>query len=167
MRLFIAICLNDALRGSLVEMQKQAESLGAGGKLTPRENMHLTLAFIGEYGRPGDVLDVMRSVTVDPFEIEICGAGHFGEILWAGVKCPDSLKKYVAALRKKLGDSGIPFDAKLFNPHITLARKIVKMPEGLMPQSTKMTVKKISLMRSDRNRFGQMEYREIGSVTCL
>lgn len=165
MRLFIAICLNDSLKDSLVKLQNEARALGMDGSFSLARNMHVTLAFIGEYERPDDVLKAMREVPIEPFEITVSGTGTFGNILWGGLKCPDCLKQYVCRLRKKLGDRGIPFDVKPFNPHITVARKFNGRAEELHVEERTMTVNRISLMLSARFD-GILEYREIGKVPC-
>lgn len=162
MRLFIAIRLNDHLTEALVKTQKDAEALGIGGRMTARKNMHVTLAFIGEFEKPANVIGIMKSITHKPFEIETCGICYFGDILCGKVKVPDELKKYVAKLRQKLADAGIPYDPKPFNPHITLARKVTGRPDELTLESRAMKVGYISLMKSARNRLGEIEYTEIG-----
>ena len=53
MRLFIAIGLNDNIKAALAEMQEAMRRQGIRGNYTRIENLHLTLAFIGEYGDDG------------------------------------------------------------------------------------------------------------------
>ena len=48
MRLFIAINFDDAFLDALVSMQEDLKSAGAIGNFTKRENLHMTLAFIGD-----------------------------------------------------------------------------------------------------------------------
>lgn len=52
MRLFIAALLSEAMKDSVEEVQEELRIQGVKGNYTTRENMHLTLAFIGEYGDP-------------------------------------------------------------------------------------------------------------------
>ncbi len=49
MRLFIAIPLSDTMKDALTAVQDEMYDNGVRGNFTSRENMHLTLAFIGEY----------------------------------------------------------------------------------------------------------------------
>lgn len=49
MRLFIAISLSDEIRKSLVKTQDFLSRHGIRGSLVPRENLHMTLTFIGEH----------------------------------------------------------------------------------------------------------------------
>ena len=62
MRLFIAINLDDKFRDALVEMQESMRWQGIRGNYTRMENLHLTLAFIGECGDPDAVNEVLASI---------------------------------------------------------------------------------------------------------
>jgi len=78
------------------------------------------------------------------------------------------LKTYVRRLRHALSENAIPFDKKRFSPHITLVRKPVWQhtpPEIVIPEQ-KMTVRSISLMRSDRGKNG-MIYTEVGRIDAI
>ena len=166
MRLFIAIQVSETVRKSLLSMQENMRAKGIRGTYTKPENLHLTLAFIGEYGDPDSVLDVMEAVPFEPFRIGLDGFGHFGDLWWAGLSGSTELAAYVRRLRRALSEGDIPFDRKKFSPHMTLVRRAVfetkEMP-GLYVPKTEMTVRYISLMRSDRGRNG-MIYTELGRV---
>ena len=62
MRLFIAILLSDEMKDALTEAQNELYDRGVRGNYTPEENMHLTLAFIGEYPDAAPVLDALSAV---------------------------------------------------------------------------------------------------------
>ena len=57
MRLFIAINLSSEIRDALMKVQDEMFDRGVRGNFTPEANMHLTLAFIGDYPDPEPVLD--------------------------------------------------------------------------------------------------------------
>ena len=80
MRLFIAIQLNDEMKDALTRLQKQLQRQGVRGNFTRRENLHLTLAFIGEYPDPYDVKDIMEAIDFEPFDISLDGMGSFGSL---------------------------------------------------------------------------------------
>ena len=61
MRLFIAVRLSDAMKDSLITMQHTLHDRGVRGNYTSEENLHLTLAFIGEYPDAETVLDALAS----------------------------------------------------------------------------------------------------------
>ena len=85
MRLFIAIQLSEEMKDLIGNVQDAYRRSGVRGNYTPRENLHLTLAFIGEYGDPDEVLDAMERVSFQPFEITMDRLGSFGDLQWAGI----------------------------------------------------------------------------------
>ena len=167
MRLFIAIQFDEEILDTLTDFQNELKRQGVKGNYTSRENLHITLAFIGDYGNPEDVLDAMEQLNFRPLDISLDGVGTFGDIFWAGLADNPQLAAVVKRLRRELSDYGIPFDKKRFSPHVTLIRKYScvsgkEIPVSDPPQG-RMTVNRISLMRSERGRNG-MIYTEIGSV---
>jgi len=146
----------------LQKIQQQMIRQGACGSFTPEENLHLTLAFIGEYPDPDPILDILDSVPVKPFALSLDGIGNFGDLWWAGIQRSDALVSYVKSLRHSLADACIPFDRKKFSPHITLVRRArFILPPKIRVPSVTMVAKHASLFRSDRGKNG-MIYTEIG-----
>jgi len=81
MRLFIAIKFNSEIKNALLSMQEQLKRANIRGNYTKPENLHLTLAFIGEYGDPDYVLETLEQVKFKPFELALDGVGSFGDIV--------------------------------------------------------------------------------------
>lgn len=162
-RLFIAVQLSEEMRDAICNVQSDLLRRGVRGNYTPRENMHLTLAFIGEYSDPEQVLEVVLGVPFGPFELRLDGIGCFGDLWWAGLKPSAGLQGYVRQLRHALAEAGIPFDRKRFLPHITVLRRasieISRLP-GITVEGVGMVADHASLMRSDRGKRG-MIYTEI------
>ena len=167
MRLFIAIRLDDSIRDALTEVQTTLRKHRVGGNYTKIENLHLTLAFIGEYGDPDRVLEAMRAVPFEPIPICLEGFGAFGDLYWCGLARQDKLEAYVKRLRRALAEADIPFDRKRFSPHITLLRRASfnHMPGVTVPAAA-MTAEAVSLMRSERGKNG-MVYTELGNVEAV
>ncbi len=165
MRLFIAIKFNSEIKSALLSMQEQLKHANICGNYTKPENLHLTLAFIGEYSDPGYVAETLEHVRFKPFELKLNGIGSFGRLWWAGLSASVELHNTAAQIRHFLADADIPFDKKKFSPHITLIREPNKpaLPAIEIPDAT-MTVGEIALMRSERGRSG-MIYTEIGKIT--
>lgn len=167
MRLFIAIQFDEKMINALTDFQEELKSMGVKGNYTKRENLHITLAFIGDYGNPDDVLDAMEQVDFRPVEISLDGVGSFGDLFWAGLTDNPRLAAYVKRLRRELSERDIPFDKKRFSPHITLIRKYSCRGGGEIPVSAPpqchMKATRVSLMRSERGKNG-MIYTEIGHV---
>ena len=164
MRLFIAIQLSEEMRAAVARIQDEFRGRGVTGNYTPVENMHLTMAFIGEYADSDAVLDVIDSVQLRPFSIALEGVGAFGDLWWVGLKHSEPLEACARRLRRGLSDAGIPFDRKRFSPHITLIRRAEREGSSRMPgievPRAETRVERLSLMRSDRGR-GGMIYTEI------
>ena len=165
MRLFVVIQLSDSIRDSLSSIHTYLRDHGVRGNYTKLENLHLTLAFIGEYSDPDFVLEAIHSVPFAPFPMRIEGFGSFGDLYWCGIGANDTLLSSVKRLRRALAENGIPFDRKKFSPHITLIRKAEFDKRRGFPCVTipdmSMQVSGVSLMRSDRTKSG-MVYTEIG-----
>ena len=167
MRLFIAIQLSEEMKDLVKDVQDAYRRSGVRGNYTPRENLHLTLAFIGEYGDPDEVLEAMECVSFKPFEITMDRLGSFGDLQWAGIEENPALEAVVRRLRHALSDAGIPYDKKKFKAHITYLRQ-ARFPGGrrIEPPAVEpvhMQVTEISLMRSTRGKNG-MIYTELGGI---
>jgi len=171
MRLFIAINLNDDMKDAMIDIQDTMRTYGIRGKDTPPENMHLTLAFIGEYDDPERVKEVVESIDIRPFEIKLKGMGAFRDLWWVGTDNSAPLMAISRRLRRALAEADIPFDKKKFTPHITIIRRasgtLSKEAADEIAVSgiagnggASMTVDHISLMRSDRGKYG-MIYTEL------
>ena len=166
MRLFIAINLNDEIKDALMDIQDTMRNYGVRGKETTPENMHLTLAFIGEYDDPKRVKEVVESIEIRPFEIKLSGIGAYGDLWWVGTENSAPLMAISRRLRRALAEAGIPFDKKKFSPHITIIRRAggalskEAADEIASLSGASMTVDHISLMRSDRGKYG-MIYTEL------
>ena len=161
MRLFIALVPDEAFRSAVCEVQAALKAAGVRGNYSSRANIHLTLAFIGEYGDPGKVLEIIRSAGEPDFPLETGGLGRFNGVWWLGVRAGREMYEYAAAIRTRLEKAGVPFDKKPFAPHITLLRKPDRdvFPAVNVPKAA-TKAPHVALMRSDRGERG-MIYTEI------
>ena len=163
MRLFIAIRLSDAMRDAALAVQRELRYQGVRGNYSAEANLHLTLAFIGEYPDAAPVLEAIRESSLKPFELQLEGLRLVGETWCLGLKQCPPLMAYAGRLRRILSEAGIPFDPKRFTPHITLLRRAEWDRPGMPPVDVppaSMLVERASLMRSDRGRSGVV-YTEI------
>ena len=92
LRLFIAINLNEEMKESLMDIQDTMRTCGIHGKDTVPDNMHLTLAFIGDYDDPDYVKNVVDGIEIRPFDIKLSGVGAFKDLWWVGIE--SSAQKY-------------------------------------------------------------------------
>jgi RNA 2',3'-cyclic 3'-phosphodiesterase len=130
MRLFVALPLPDNVAQSIMLIQG-----GVPGTFwQAREQLHLTLRFIGEVDGHGAAMleDALAGIAVPAFSLQLHGVGQFGNkqphALWAGVRRNEALehlqRKVDAAIRRV----GQPQDAHKFTPLVTVAR--MRNPEG-------------------------------------
>ncbi len=159
-RLFVAVQLSEDLRKSIVGTMHDLKQKGVRGSYAPAQNLHLTLAFIGETDQADQIKDALSQISFKPFRLSLSDMGTFGDLLWVGVKGNQALSGAVRSVREALDAAGISYDRKKFAAHITIVRRMngrwqqVKGPKG------DMTVKKISLMRSSQ-KDGRTVYTEI------
>lgn len=92
MRLFIAIQLTDEMKKALTACMHDLKRQGVEGNYVPVQNLHLTVAFIGEYDNPDLVKKVLEQVPPPQFRLSLSEKGNFGNLLWAGVKGNQKLK---------------------------------------------------------------------------
>ena len=156
MRLFIAVRPDAQMINALIHAQNDLYEAGVLGHYTPEENLHMTLAFIGEYPDSEGVIEVLEQVSFAPFEITLDQIGTFGDLWWAGVS-GDALPLLAKKIRRALASADIPFDRKKFLPHITVLRKAVlkHMPSAAIQPAT-MTVDSFILYRSDFGKHGMI-----------
>jgi 2'-5' RNA ligase len=161
MRLFIAIQLSEEMKKALITCMHDLKKQGVEGNYTPAQNLHMTLAFIGEYDDAAKVREVIESVPLPQFRMSLSEKGNFGNLLWAGLKGNQKMKIYVKDLRAALKAADIPFDKDEFIPHITLIRKAsAKKAYKVNLPKAEMVVKKVSLMKSEFKN-GKVCYREM------
>lgn len=124
-RLFTAIELVDSVKDYILTF------LGGlrGAKWVSRDNIHLTLQFIGEVNSHQYRLITEKLLEVDegPFSIKITGPGIFKSgkqvrTLWLGIEENPRLLELHRKVQAKLQEVEIPFETRKYTPHITLAR---------------------------------------------
>ena len=106
--------------------------LSLGGDLKPveRENIHLTLKFLGNVSptKLEEVKSALTRVTFPPFSLEIKGAGAFPNlnrmnVVWVGVgEGWSQVELIYEQTEKLLHQLGFSRETRPFSPHITVAR---------------------------------------------
>ncbi len=165
MRLFVAIQPAEKFLNSLSLLQDRLRRAGVGGRYIDEHNLHMTLAFIGEW--PENISELLPAVK-KPFPIVLSQIAVFpgSDVLCALTEPSEALDNTARAVRHSLADAGISFDKKAFFPHITLVRSLrlpkhVDLTQIKVPRAA-MTVNEIALYRSDRGKNG-MVYTVIGA----
>jgi 2'-5' RNA ligase len=126
-RLFFALWPNPAVRTGLARASALVYA-HASGRAVPDENLHITLAFLGNVD--ADIATCVRQgaagLAAEGFELVIDRAGWWKRtgILWLGPsRAPAALNRLVKGLWAALEPCGFWPDFRDFHPHLTIARR--------------------------------------------
>ena len=124
-RLFVGLEIPDTLKSSLIVPRSGVH----GARWQRDDQLHLTLAFIGDVGvrDAQDIALELSRIDMVPFELALMGVGFFGKprqpkALWAGVQDPAPVRHLHEKVSVNLDRIGIQLDQRRFLPHVTLAR---------------------------------------------
>lgn len=155
MRLFIAVPLPTELTRAAAAILPQLPALRA---VRP-EQMHITLAFLGAVpdARLPDAIAAteIAAARQQGFAASVGRVGRFPEngpprIVWLGLADGVlELAALAASVRAALGAKHLPFDAKPFRPHLTLAR----VRETATPDEVRAIVDAVASVRVAPLRF--------------
>src|SRR5262245_14593102 len=132
-RLFAAIEVGAAAEQRIADEQgRLAESMrGSSLRWTKRDQLHITLVFMGEVSDdlPGRIVEGMGDeIPHRPFRFELGGVGAFPphgapRVFWLGVKSgAESIIRVQEMVVDRLEGVGVEREKRPFSPHITLAR---------------------------------------------
>ena len=131
MRAFLAIALPDDVKTRLTEAAQRLAPIAEGVTWCKRDQMHLTLAFLGEVSPailPHVTTAAERVCSARPaIPCRAYGLGFFGnrrnpKVLWAGVDPSPELESLHEDLWTELKKFGYENKEGEFRPHITLGR---------------------------------------------
>jgi 2'-5' RNA ligase len=123
-RLFVALSIPDAVAQMMALIQNGVP----GARWQTREQLHLTLRFIGEVdGRDAAMIDdALAGIDAPRFTLEPHGVGQFGNkqphALWAGVRRSEPLLHLQRKVETAIQRAGQEPDRNRYTPHVTLAR---------------------------------------------
>lgn len=178
MRIFLAIQLEAEVKEYLSKIQEIARKHSNGGNYSYKENLHLTVRFIGE-ATPELQMGIKESMKAAATEIEAFNLftdkiGFFSRrnkiILWTGVKGDiECLQRLYNVIENELEKVGISKEEMSYNPHLTLGREIQlkgtlkDIEKELQLEEKKIEVREITLMESTREN-GRLIYKPL--YTC-
>lgn len=129
-RSFIAVDVDaiDVVK-RIEEVQREVLRLGLDIKLVERENLHITLRFLGEIPqqRVNDVIRALSTVKFAKFEMRLADLGVFPDlsrprVLWVGVsQGAEALANLANAVRAAV-DKYAEHEEREFTPHLTIGR---------------------------------------------
>ena len=123
-RLFAALSLPDNVAQSLLAMEAGVP----GSKWRRRDQLHVTLRFMGDVEEPvaAAIDDALATISAPAFSLTLKGVGEFGgrhpHTLWAGVPAKDALLHLQRKIESALQRAGLEPERRKYTPHVTLAR---------------------------------------------
>lgn len=173
MRLFIAVNFNEQTKDKIVSVQNRLREHGRGN-FSFRENLHLTLVFIGEVQRQQveSVKKAMEQVQIPKMKLTFDRTGCFrrngSDTWWIGLRKNDALYKMQRELTAALREAGFDIENRPYKPHLTIARKVVLRDrldqDTLLGSQFSTEADTISLMLSERIN-GKLTYSELYKVS--
>lgn len=151
MRLFVGIDFPEEVKNKIYQLVAKLQKKYPEIKWEKRENLHLTLKFLGNIKLKTKSEKVKtttknlkleeiiggteRSVKgIKPFEMRIGEIGYFlrnSLIIWLGmIEKSGGLERLVKKLDREMGKLGFKREKRAFHPHVTLGRKRKAVPLG-------------------------------------
>jgi 2'-5' RNA ligase len=164
MRLFVAINFTGEIKDGLIAIRDRLRSSSRGGNFSRDENLHLTLAFLGEVcpSKTSEIKAVLDTVTFGPFDMAVDRLGTFarGRLWWAGLLESEPLMGLQSQVEAKLVPLGFEPSERKFSPHVTIGREVVTNVKPWPIETFGESVKAIELMKSERLQ-GKLTYAPI------
>ena len=151
-RLFFALWPDEPTRQQLLR-ETRGVVRRCQGKPVPPANYHVTVAFVGTL--PAERFDAIaaagRTIEFAPFELLFDGVGYWPRprVLWvAPSRCPPALNTLVSMLWDRLSDAGLEREARAYQPHLTLCRKLGRPIEARLANPVRWSVSSFVLVES-------------------
>ncbi len=133
-RLFFALWPDEPTRRQLVRETRRIVH-HCGGKPVPPAHYHVTLAFVGTLPaeRFDNIVEAGRATASAYLELLFDRVGYWPRprVLWvAPSRCPPALNSLVSMLWDRLSDAGLEREARAYQPHLTLCRKLGRPVEA-------------------------------------
>ena len=151
MRLFIGIKFDEKTMVLIDRIQGMLYNEGVKGNFTNKNNIHLTLSFLGEVNN--DKVDVLKKI-IDSIDvskintIDITGIDVLKDMIILNVNESVELDNIYNDLVNKLSSNNFNIDKRPYFPHVTLVREKNKDYKKELNIKSKFT--KITLFESTR-----------------
>jgi len=125
MRCFFSIEIPEKIKDEVIKSQLEVK---CDSKLVKKEQLHLTLLFLGEVEKEKieALSEKLSQFKFPSFEVQLKNAGAFPSeknprVFWIGVESSE-IKKLHDQLKKTVNSLGIETENREFKPHLTLGR---------------------------------------------
>jgi len=151
-RLFFALWPDDSVRSALAALARDAQA-ECGGRAIARENLHLTLFFVGPFDRAriAALERAAGSLRTTTFELVLDRLGYWphNRIVWTGAtQCPAVLAALATDLRAALAHEGIAGETRPYVPHLTLVRNAERKPAARRLPACHWAASELALVES-------------------
>ena len=158
MRLFVAINFPAEIKAAIAKIRDCLKEAAFRGNFTLTENLHLTLAFLGECDelQTNAVKSVIDDIIIQEFTLALDKVGYFkrdgGNTWWIGLKENKALSELQADLTKRLRQKGFMLESRKYLPHVTVGRELKMRAGFVQPKMSQISffVTGIELMKSER-----------------
>lgn len=156
------------------EIEELQKSIDGKFKAVERENMHLTLKFLGEIkeGELEKIKNTVEHCKTEPFSIKLKGVGFFPneryiKVVWIGVENEEKLVEIMKCLDQQLVKLGFKKE-KSYVPHLTVARvkgriEIKNLEKFRNLEFGEITVEEIKIKKSTLTEKGPI-YEDLASI---
>ncbi len=149
MRTFIAVDLPNKIKDCLSQIQRNFSSNLAKIKWVEKENLHLTLKFLGELNeaKTNEIKQALSKIKFKPQTVSISESGVFPSeqyirVIWVGIKPAGKIIELHQKIDSTLAELGIRKENRKFATHITLGRvKFVKDKKALIEKIKSLNIK--------------------------
>ncbi len=161
MRLFAALPLGEEGVRDLKAYRRDLEKLGVRGNFTRPENLHITLAFLGELPEWESAAEALDTVEAEPGLLLLDRLDTFGKGGILGL-CPTEdapVRALAAKAERALREAGFSLEKRRFRAHVTLCRELTA-PAGTElppPPAVAVPVEEMVLYLSHRPK-GKLTY---------
>lgn len=175
MRLFIAVKLPEQTLNNLEKMQNQLQPLATKGYFTPKDNLHITLKFLGEVYPDKlyslySLMDELKQFYAPMLSISQVSTMKAANIVCAKCKCGNELFNIEKFLAAKLDKMGYTVELRPYTPHITLMRRyafdlpFTEVSKHVTIYNKPFYANEITLFNSVSADNGGMSYQELYTV---
>ncbi len=161
-RLFFALWPDDLTRSKLAATLASLPALS--GRPVPLRNLHITLVFLGDITneQQQQLIAEAPSVQAPPFDLVLSQLGCWPQASVAWLE-PEAVPPPLPDLVRQLGtvceQAGLTPDGRPYQPHLTIARKIKRVPAANIAP-IHWQIREFALIESVRDRTGS-EYRPL------
>jgi 2'-5' RNA ligase len=164
LRAFFALWPPEAVRDELSGWAEACRA-SAAGRLVRRENLHATLAFLGEIdrGRLPELACIAQAVACERFDLLLDRVGYWphNRIVYAApAAMPAPLVALAQALAQRLATAGFRVEERPYFAHVTLLRAARRAPDAARFTPVHWPVEAIALVQSARSG-GRLVYRPL------